>query len=92
MRTLFDFLNTVNVGETFGVYLPTEQYTKLSVFLTEDGAITNVATQKQYNAEVAYVSLSLARRAEELKDAGKDLDETFIVRFVRAVDGLHLLA
>lgn len=92
MKSLSNFLAQVNVGQTFGLYLPTEQYTSVLVFASEDGAIERVSMQNNISAECAYIALSLARRAELLTNLGRDLDETTVVRFVRAIDGLHLLA
>ena len=92
MKTLNTFLSQINIGQTFGLYLPAERYTSVSVFTSEDGHIERVSMQGDIGADCAYIALSLARRAELLRDLGRDLDETNIVRFVRAVDGLHLLA
>jgi hypothetical protein len=92
MKTLNTFLSQVNVGQVFGLYLPTDKYTSVSVFTAEDGAIERVSMQGDVSADCAYIALSIARRAELLSDLGRDLEETTIVRFVRAVDGLHLLA
>lgn len=92
MKTLNTFLSQVTVGQTFGLYLPAEQYTSVSAFTSEDSVIEQVSMQVDISADCVYIALSLARRAKLLRDLGRDLDETYIVRFVRAVDGLHLLA